>query len=305
MTTEGQHMDNNIQDAEIVAGAPTQPSDGPVDTLPAGEAKVEEAAPATALAAAPAYVPAIVMTPELATDQANQIREMTRSVLIDGTDYGLIPGAGTRKVLLKPGAEWLLKWYGFGHRFTSPDIEHRGDDKWGVTYRCEVTTLLPNGEQIVVATCDGYCSYDESKYLSTKSDGSVKYKAPWNTIIKMAQKRALVGATLQATGTSGLFTQDLEDYSSEPIVASLPFDATPLLTLLSEDAKAVARETWKRLGWPKPSELKGQQALEIAFVLGQFSAWAPSTLAATNTDAIDDFVRTVAGALNLADAKEG
>src|SRR5690606_38916844 len=32
-----------------------------------------------------------------------------------------------------------------------------------------------------------------------------------NTLQKMAIKRALVGATLQATGASGLFTQDEED----------------------------------------------------------------------------------------------
>ncbi len=43
-------------------------------------------------------------------------------------------------------------------------------------------------------------------------------KNPWeldNTIIKMACKRALIAATLNATATSDIFTQDIEDFSEE------------------------------------------------------------------------------------------
>lgn len=42
---------------------------------------------------------------------------------------------------------------------------------------------------------------------------------PWdlaNTLLKVAEKRALVDATLHATATSGLFTQDLEEYADSP-----------------------------------------------------------------------------------------
>jgi hypothetical protein len=35
-----------------------------------------------------------------------------------------------------------------------------------------------------------------------------------NTIIKMAKKRAYIDATLSATRTSGIFTQDLEDFAT-------------------------------------------------------------------------------------------
>src|SRR5262249_50027002 len=47
------------------------------------------------------------------------------------------------------------------------------------------------------------------------------YRAPWNSVIKMAQKRALVGAALVATSASSLFTQDVEDTADAPVPASV------------------------------------------------------------------------------------
>jgi hypothetical protein len=38
----------------------------------------------------------------------------------------------------------------------------------------------------------------------------------WNTVVKMAEKRARVDAVLAVTGASAIFTQDAEDLSSEP-----------------------------------------------------------------------------------------
>lgn len=42
----------------------------------------------------------------------------------------------------------------------------------------------------------------------------------WNTILKMAEKRALVGAVLHGTGASDVFTQDVEDLGSGPAAAA-------------------------------------------------------------------------------------
>ena len=39
----------------------------------------------------------------------------------------------------------------------------------------------------------------------------MEYRAPWNTLIKMAQKRALVGAALNAVAGSGLFVSAADD----------------------------------------------------------------------------------------------
>lgn len=44
----------------------------------------------------------------------------------------------------------------------------------------------------------------------------------WNTVIKMARKRALVDAVLLVTGASAIFTQDVEDHAAQPTNGSAP-----------------------------------------------------------------------------------
>ena len=89
---------------------------------------------------------------------------------------------------------------------------------------------MPDGRSVVVATCDGYAGYDEDRFFTSAEQAEAKeranaarynravntskfaeYRAPCNSVIKMSQKRAMVGAALQATSASSLFTQDMED----------------------------------------------------------------------------------------------
>jgi hypothetical protein len=136
------------------------------------------------------------LTPAEAGEQAHWVREMLRSVLVEGTDYGTFPGV-KRPTLFKAGAEMLLLAMGLGftqERLDDDDLASRH----GVTYRCTVR----RGD-MVRATCDGYAGYDERNYTVGKT--------PWNTIVKMAQKRALVGAALNAVAGSGLFSNEVED----------------------------------------------------------------------------------------------
>jgi hypothetical protein len=141
-----------------------------------------------------------VLTPEAVRDRVRAQHELLRAALAEGTDYGVIPGT-PKPTLLKPGAEKLLAAFGFGHRLEQTAVERDADGRAvGVTYRCVVTKWV-DGSEVTVASCDGYAGRDEPKWA----------KAPWNTVVKMAQKRALVGAALQATATSGLLTQDVED----------------------------------------------------------------------------------------------
>lgn len=172
-----------------------------VDPVPAVAHPTEVALATSAVPAE--YQARVVMSAEDARAQAEAITAMTQAVLKPNVHYGVIPGT-SKPSLYKPGAEWLLKVYGFGHHMTAEDTERVDGKPYGVTYRCHVTKLLADGRVIEVATCDGYAGRDETKWE----------KAPWNTVIKMAQKRALVGACLQATGTSGMFTQDVEDYAA-------------------------------------------------------------------------------------------
>lgn len=158
------------------------------------------------------YRPRILLSADDAKTLDEQLRAGMRAVLNEGTDYGVIPGAGDKKVLMKPGAEKLLQWFGFGFINECTEVERDADgNKFGVTYRCTITKELGDGRKIVIATCDGYAGYDEDRYFSTEEQAREKaekrekanasrynrqpnpakwefataYKAPWNTVIKM------------------------------------------------------------------------------------------------------------------------
>jgi len=116
----------------------------------------------------------------------DQVQEMRRSVLEPDVDFMWIPGT-PKPSLLQPGAEKFLLLSGLGF-----EIERVERTPEGVTYRATIPGR---------AACDGYAGRDEPNLR----------RAPWNTIVKMAQKRAKVGAISSALALSGLFTQDLED----------------------------------------------------------------------------------------------
>ena len=222
------------------------------------------------------YQPGLAMSPQQAKALDDQVRACTRAVLREGTDYGVIPGTGdTRKVLLKPGAEKLLQWFGFG--FDCRCLEVERDDKGskqGVTYRCTITKRIGDPQRgllVDVATCEGYAGYDEPKFWQSAEEAQRKaeakermwakkdrrvanpekwkhlgeYRAPWNTVIKMAQKRAIVGATIDATAAAGLFSADeLED-------TPVPADGAPswyeqaLETALTFTDRVNGQELWR------------------------------------------------------------
>ncbi len=223
------------------------------------------------------YQPGLAMSPQQAKALDDQVRACTRAVLREGTDYGVIPGTGdTRKVLLKPGAEKLLQWFGFG--FDCRCLEVERDDKGskqGVTYRCTITKRIGDplhGLLVDVATCEGYAGYDEPKFWQSAEEAQRKaeakermwakkdrrvaspekwkhlgeYRAPWNTVIKMAQKRAIVGATIDATAAAGLFSAD-----EPPDTTPVPADGAPswyeqaLETALTFTDKGNGQELWR------------------------------------------------------------
>jgi hypothetical protein len=221
-------------------------------------------APGTAIATYAAgqveeYRPRIVMASADAKALDDQLRAMQLAILRKGVDYDTIPGMGDRPTLLKPGAEKLLQWFGFGFTCERDETERDADgQRLGVTYRCTVTKGLPGGGQVTVATCEGYAGYDEERFFQTAEQARAKaeanerkwaskdnrpprawkwenatgHRAPWNTVIKMSQKRALVGAAIDATAAAGLFTQDLED---------MPQPANG-----NDDAAAAGDDAWEK-----------------------------------------------------------
>jgi hypothetical protein len=215
-----------------------------------------------------------------------KLQDYRRSVLVDGPDYGVIPGT-QKPTLLKPGAEKLLLAAGLGFTILKVDDEDARTHQ-GVTYRCTVR----RGAQIV-AECDGYAGYDESRFYTSLADAEAKekensvrfkkavrqwkiveYRAPWNSVIKMAQKRAMVGATLNALAASGIFTQDLED--TVPEDAAPAFDPMALLAphlgLLDADSKR-EMSAWRRAGsHPDPRHMDLGQAGQALVQIGRLLA---------------------------------
>lgn len=181
-------------------------------------------------------MPAITM--ESAVNRRNTIIEFTKRVMVEGKDYGVVPGTGDKPTLLKPGAEKLCNLFGLTDQFElMPDsITDFERGLFYYRYKC----ILRHGEYSWEG--EGSANSMEKKYryrnvvewkatdedkanalkVITKRDKYGKdYKTyvvvnsePFeliNTLQKMAQKRALVAATLIAVNASDFFTQDVED----------------------------------------------------------------------------------------------
>jgi hypothetical protein len=187
------------------------------------------------------YQAGIVMTPEDAKALDAQVRACTKAVLREGTDYGVIPGTSGEQTLWRPGAQKLLQWFGLGYACDRVEVE-RDDDgrKHGITYKCTVARRLPDGSLDIKATCEGTADYDESKFYQSAEqvkarlrdqehrwaakdhrvpnadrwNNAKEYRADWNALMKRAQKRAIVGAVVDATAAGGIFTDREEDDSS-------------------------------------------------------------------------------------------
>ena len=134
-------------------------------------------------------------------------------------DYGVIPGT-KKKALLKPGAEKLLQLFGLGVRVKLVDKDIDRFANFAIyNYSAEVYHLKTG---VIVAQCEASANSQEVKYKERtvwrKNEKgvrvSVKEETPitdiLNTLMKMAQKRAISGATITATAASDYFYPDLE-----------------------------------------------------------------------------------------------
>ena len=169
-----------------------------------------------------------------------EVRTLIAQTLKSGRDYGVIPGVD-KPSLLKPGAERVAGAFGCSARYSlvEQQVDHdravpwtkrkkvwqggrwTGDwheehgESFGL-YRFAVRCDIVHRESgVVVGSCIGVCSTMESKYIDRPRDSE-------NTVLKMAQKRALVGAVLGAFGLSEQFTQDVEDAGEPPAPVFVP-----------------------------------------------------------------------------------
>jgi hypothetical protein len=161
----------------------------------------------------------------------------SKDILKKDLDYGIVPGT-KKPSLLKPGAEKLRVAFGLSAEMNCIERTIQMDPQWcNVTYKCTVKDHSGR----VMSECEGNCNSFEEKYrwiwkdapaVSDEESAAGVYAGThrWynnryfqekrpnpevvgklNTYMKMAQKRAFVGAILMATGASEFYTQDLED----------------------------------------------------------------------------------------------
>jgi len=182
--------------------------------------------------------------------QVTLIQNVMSRVMKKDEHYGVIPGTD-KPTLLKPGAEKLCLTFRL-----DPDYEIirevREKNFIAYTIKCSLAHI-PTGNPI--ASGVGSCNSRETKYRyrsqntgkpvpkeywqdrdSEKLGGpqfsprkkdkqwviyeQIENENPWdldNTLMKMACKRALIAATLNATAASDIFTQDIEDMPAEII----------------------------------------------------------------------------------------
>jgi hypothetical protein len=137
------------------------------------------------------------LSPDEVRARTAWIGDMLRAALIEKVDYDRLAG-WSMPDLLKPGAEKLLLAARLGSVCTQIDDDDARDHR-GVRYRCTVTDRAG----FVMAVREGYAGYDESRFANHSG-----WRADWNNVCQMAQKRATVSATKAALAASGLFAED-------------------------------------------------------------------------------------------------
>lgn len=184
------------------------------------------------------------LSPKQLLEQVGLIQEIMRSVMKKDEHYGCIPGCGSKPALLKSGAEKLAFTFRLRPEFEDTVIPC-GADHREYKVKCTVFSLVTGRP---VAQALGSCSTMEAKYryrteykgavpqeywenkdpmvlggfdffVKKKDDKWVVYKRiehdnpadHYNTVLKMAQKRAYVSAILNATAASDIFTTDIEE----------------------------------------------------------------------------------------------
>lgn len=131
-----------------------------------------------------------------------------------GSDFGVIPGT-KKPSLFKSGAEKICMSLGLCQRYELVSrLEDPENGFFSYTVRCDLVKIVDGQEYVIVS------SYGASN-TREKRTGSQSAFDGQNSALKMAQKRALVGAAIVVGGLSNLFAQDIEneDYLKEGLDA--------------------------------------------------------------------------------------
>lgn len=147
--------------------------------------------------------------------QVNQIQYLMQQVLKSGEHYGNVPGTKGKPTLFQSGAEKIAYMF---HLIPSYEVTRTelGGGHREYEVRCQLTSR-DTGE--VMGSGLGTCTTLESKYRyrnkwvngQKQREENPDIADTWNTVLKMAKKRAFVDAVKSTTAASDIFTQDVED----------------------------------------------------------------------------------------------
>ena len=112
---------------------------------------------------------------------------------------------------------------------------------------------------------------DGKGWMIAKGGEKVEHDNPadnYNTVLKMAKKRALVDAVLTATAASDIFTQDLEDITANmaAVTAPVAIEAEVVETPVPAPAKAAPPA---RPALPAPAVMTGEDAWNMVVHFGK------------------------------------
>jgi hypothetical protein len=240
----------------------------------------------------------------------NETRAMVKAALQEGRDFGTVPGTD-KASLLKPGAERVA--LAFGCYYGTPEIlerevdhdrevkwlkrrkkwrnAHKGDREFtweeeaGMSfglyrYVLRVPVINRSSGETVGAGI-GSCSTMEAKYVDRPRDSE-------NTVLKMAHKRAVVGAALITFGLSDEFTQDTEDMASNGVIDTSDPAAVEAAAEPHPECPKCKGKMWdnrEKKTNPKAPDFKCRDKnCDGVFWPGQ---WPPKEPEASQTDAFD------------------
>jgi hypothetical protein len=158
---------------------------------------------------------------EAIVKRVKAIHDLMKRIMKNGTHYGIVPGC-KKPSLWKPGAEIICAAFQIRSEY---DVR-RGD--MGDNHRDVMVTArlyhTPTGAYLGDGVAS--CNTRERKYLTpvenphNDRNGNPVYFSPhdfYNTVEKMAAKRAQIAAVLTALSASEVFTQDIEDEDGDPV----------------------------------------------------------------------------------------
>jgi hypothetical protein len=224
----------------------------------------------------------IALTPQDIVRQVARIQEVMQSVMKEGVHYGKIPGTDKPTLLqpgaqvllltfrLSPRFQVEMHDLGNGHReyqalcelysLATGQLVGSGvgmcstmESKY--RYR-NVADYEITGEPIPTDAKERKKEYRAQGYGMKKIDGVwewVRYKDSeraenpdiadvYNTVLKMASKRALIHATLNTLAASDMFTQDVEDFAAIDITPTQNSAQKPVTKAVSAELEKLISE---------------------------------------------------------------